>query len=76
MIFVFHRVAGITVIYSYVGEFLSSKNREKYLCWAELFWTFGIITLPCEYYNKVRVRFLQKKLCFFFFDYVFHVQTE
>ncbi|VVC36128.1 Major facilitator superfamily,Major facilitator superfamily domain,Major facilitator, sugar transporter- [Cinara cedri] len=40
-------VAGGTVVYLYLGEFLSIKIREKYLCWAELFWTFGIILLPC-----------------------------
>ncbi|XP_060861423.1 synaptic vesicle glycoprotein 2C-like [Metopolophium dirhodum] len=40
-------VSGVTVFYSYLGEFVNSKNREKFLCWMELFWTFGVILLPC-----------------------------
>ncbi|KAE9527698.1 hypothetical protein AGLY_012771 [Aphis glycines] len=40
-------VSGVTVFYSYLGEFVSTKNREKYLCWMELFWTLGVILLPC-----------------------------
>ncbi|XP_029342242.1 synaptic vesicle glycoprotein 2B [Acyrthosiphon pisum] len=40
-------VSGITVFYSYLGEFVNSKNRKKFICWMELFWTFGVILLPC-----------------------------
>uniref|UniRef100_A0A2H8TZE7 Synaptic vesicle glycoprotein 2B n=1 Tax=Melanaphis sacchari TaxID=742174 RepID=A0A2H8TZE7_9HEMI len=40
-------ISGVTVFYSYLGEFVSTKDREKYLCWMELFWTFGVILLPC-----------------------------
>lgn len=44
-----YRVSGATVIYSYLGEFVNNKYREKFLCWMEMFWTGGIITLPCNY---------------------------
>ncbi|XP_060861535.1 synaptic vesicle glycoprotein 2B-like isoform X1 [Metopolophium dirhodum] len=40
-------VSGATVLYSYLGEFVNTKYREKFLCWMEIFWTGGIILLPC-----------------------------
>ncbi|XP_050540651.1 synaptic vesicle glycoprotein 2B-like isoform X2 [Daktulosphaira vitifoliae] len=40
-------VSGVTVLYSYLGEFVKAKYREKFLCWMEIFWTAGIIILPC-----------------------------
>ncbi|XP_050419693.1 synaptic vesicle glycoprotein 2B-like [Adelges cooleyi] len=40
-------VSGVTVLYSYLGEFVNAKYREKFLCWMEMFWTAGIIILPC-----------------------------
>ncbi|XP_025423753.1 synaptic vesicle glycoprotein 2C-like isoform X2 [Sipha flava] len=40
-------VSGATVLYSYLGEFVNTKYREKFLCWMEMFWTIGIIILPC-----------------------------
>ncbi|CAH1708574.1 synaptic vesicle glycoprotein 2B-like isoform X2 [Aphis gossypii] len=40
-------VSGATVLYSYLGEFINSKYREKFLCWMEMFWTSGVILLPC-----------------------------
>uniref|UniRef100_A0A2H8TZZ2 Synaptic vesicle glycoprotein 2A n=1 Tax=Melanaphis sacchari TaxID=742174 RepID=A0A2H8TZZ2_9HEMI len=40
-------VSGATVLYSYLGEFINAKYREKFLCWMEIFWTSGIILLPC-----------------------------
>ncbi|KAK6621014.1 hypothetical protein RUM43_011317 [Polyplax serrata] len=34
------------IVFPYLGEFQSTKYREKLLCWMELFWTVGIIALP------------------------------
>lgn len=34
------------ICFPYLGEFQSTKYREKILCWLELFWTVGIILLP------------------------------
>uniref|UniRef100_A0A182J0Q5 Major facilitator superfamily (MFS) profile domain-containing protein n=1 Tax=Anopheles atroparvus TaxID=41427 RepID=A0A182J0Q5_ANOAO len=35
------------ICFPYLGEFQPTAYREKILCWMELFWTFGIIVLPC-----------------------------
>ncbi|XP_025423749.1 synaptic vesicle glycoprotein 2C-like isoform X3 [Sipha flava] len=40
-------VSGCTITYAYLGEFLNAKYREKFLCWMEIFWTIGVILLPC-----------------------------
>lgn len=40
-------VAGaMGICFPYLGEFQSTKYREKILCWMEMFWTIGIIALP------------------------------
>lgn len=48
-IVLYYSVSGATVLYSYLGEFVNTKYREKFLCWMEMFWTGGIILLPCEH---------------------------
>ncbi|XP_052868506.1 synaptic vesicle glycoprotein 2B-like [Anopheles cruzii] len=35
------------ICFPYLGEFQPTAYREKILCWMELFWTLGIIVLPC-----------------------------
>ncbi|XP_022182076.1 synaptic vesicle glycoprotein 2B-like isoform X1 [Myzus persicae] len=40
-------VSGATTLFSYLVEFLNIKYREKFLSWMEMFWTSGIILLPC-----------------------------
>ncbi|XP_035784664.1 synaptic vesicle glycoprotein 2B-like isoform X1 [Anopheles albimanus] len=35
------------ICFPYLGEFQPTVYREKILCWMELFWTLGIIVLPC-----------------------------
>ncbi|XP_050540645.1 synaptic vesicle glycoprotein 2B-like isoform X2 [Daktulosphaira vitifoliae] len=39
--------SGTAVVFSYLGEFLPSNHREKLLSTTELFWTIGIIIVPC-----------------------------
>lgn len=41
------------MIFSYLGEFLSVKHRDKYLGKLEIFWNIGIIILPGKQWNKV-----------------------
>lgn len=36
----------MAICFPYLGEFQSTKYREKILCWMEVFWTIGIILLP------------------------------
>lgn len=36
----------MAICFPYLGEFQSTKYREKILCWMEVFWTLGIIILP------------------------------
>jgi len=43
-----YRVSGSTTLFSYLVEFLNIKYREKFLSWMEMFWTSGIILLPCK----------------------------
>lgn len=40
--------SGVAVVFSYLSEFLPSKHREKLLSTTELFWTVGIIIVPCK----------------------------
>lgn len=49
----FYRVSGVNVLYSYLGEFVNTKTREKFLCWMEMFWTTGVIILPCKYISHL-----------------------
>lgn len=35
------------ICFPYLGEFQPTAYREKILCWMELFWTLGIVVLPC-----------------------------
>lgn len=47
--FFFHRVTGaMGICFPYLGEFQPTKYRERCLCWMELFWTVGVIVLPCK----------------------------
>ncbi|XP_015127875.1 synaptic vesicle glycoprotein 2B [Diachasma alloeum] len=34
------------VVFTYLGEFQSSRLRERILCWLELTWSLGLIGLP------------------------------
>lgn len=43
-----YRISGSTTLFSYLVEFLHIKYREKFLSWMEMFWTIGIILLPCK----------------------------
>lgn len=44
-----NRITGaMGICFPYLGEFQPTKYREKILCWMELFWTLGIIVLPCK----------------------------
>lgn len=44
-----YRVAGaMGICFPYLGEFQQTKYREKILCWMEMFWTIGVIILPCK----------------------------
>lgn len=43
----FSIVGALSICLPYLGEFQPIKIREKVLCWMELAWTTGIITLPC-----------------------------
>lgn len=44
----FCRITGaMGICFPYLGEFQPTKYREKILCWMEMFWTVGIIFLPC-----------------------------
>lgn len=45
------RVSSVSVLFSYLVEFLNTKYREKFLTWMEMFWTNGLILLPCKYYT-------------------------
>lgn len=38
------------ICFPYLGEFQPTKYREKCLCWMEMFWTVGVILLPCKFY--------------------------
>lgn len=41
------RITGaMAICFPYLGEFQSTRYREKILCWMEVFWTIGIIFLP------------------------------
>lgn len=45
--FCFSRIIGATsIIFSYLGEFVSISNRDITLCRLEVFWNIGIILLP------------------------------
>lgn len=44
-----YRISGSTTLFSYLVEFLNIKYREKFLSWMEMFWTSGIILVPCKY---------------------------
>ncbi|XP_044738660.1 synaptic vesicle glycoprotein 2C-like isoform X2 [Chrysoperla carnea] len=39
-------IGATSLIFSYLGEFLSIKYRDTMLCRLEIFWTFGMILLP------------------------------
>lgn len=49
---IYFRIIGATsLIFSYLGEFLSVKHRDKYLGKLEIFWNIGIIILPGKQLN-------------------------
>lgn len=42
------------ICFPYLGEFQPTKYRERILCWMEMFWTIGVIVLPCKIpYNLI-----------------------
>lgn len=43
------------ICFSYLGEFQPTKYREQVLSWMELFWTIGLLGLPCNYLNIFRL---------------------
>lgn len=47
--FIFFRIIGATsLVFSYLGEFLSIKYRDQVLCKLEIFWSVGMILLPSK----------------------------
>lgn len=45
-----YRVSSTSILFSYLVEFLNIKYRDIFLSWMEMFWTSGIILIPCKYY--------------------------
>lgn len=41
------------ICFSYLGEFQSTRYRETVLSWMELFWTIGLLGLPCNIYKEL-----------------------
>ncbi|XP_066138210.1 synaptic vesicle glycoprotein 2C-like [Euwallacea fornicatus] len=39
-------IGATSLVFSYLGEFLSVKDRDKYLGKLEIFWNIGVIVLP------------------------------
>lgn len=37
------------MVFAYLGEFIDPHRRDRYLSRLELFWTFGLISLPGKY---------------------------
>lgn len=49
--FICFRIIGATsLVFSYLGEFLSIKYRDEVLCKLEIFWTVGMILLPSKWH--------------------------
>lgn len=42
----FSIIGATSIIFSYMGEFLSVKHRDTFLCRLEVFWDVGGIFLP------------------------------
>lgn len=40
-------IGATSIVFAYLGEFLDYVHRDKYLGRLELFWTAGIVFLPC-----------------------------
>ncbi|XP_025413829.1 synaptic vesicle glycoprotein 2A-like isoform X2 [Sipha flava] len=40
-------LSSIPIMYLYLVEFLDAKYRERYLAWMGIFWSIGLIILPC-----------------------------
>lgn len=54
------------ICFPYLGEFQCTKYREKVLGWMELFWTAGIIVLPCVAWLIIPLNFYYDTNYFFF----------
>lgn len=52
MLEIYSITGAMGICFPYLGEFQPTKYREKILCWMELFWTLGIIVLPCKESHK------------------------
>lgn len=48
IVFFFSVAGAMGICFPYLGEFQQTKYREKILCWMEMFWTLGVILLPCK----------------------------
>ncbi|XP_074041069.1 synaptic vesicle glycoprotein 2B isoform X2 [Leptinotarsa decemlineata] len=56
-------IGATNIIFSYLGEFLSVKNRDAMLGKLEIFWNFGIVVLPAFAWSLLSVP-VHKSFCY------------
>lgn len=68
---IFFRLSGyLGICFSYLGEFQPKIYREKVLSWLEMFWTVGIILLPCKFLLLSYIKNQKSDIIWYYYKYI------